>query len=313
MLTALHLACESAPDLPATMNLQIPALAWYPTGTGGWQRTFHPQGRGIPVRVDTDRGGLRFSFRTGPEEAQLRDLLIATFRNGRQVGALALAGHPALRTLRRHYRGMILLAGSPFETLVLAVLAQGRPAAAVRRVFPQLSAACGGLTPQRLSALPLPSLAQMLKPLGEVKASRLHATAAILTRRGATAFDRLMASSSPHALNYLLSLPGVGTHTAAVVMAIMNDVPDMVPIDQHLMRVAHRLGLTDHDGRLTRTESRRVAEDLLAYGPDLARVHPLLQQVAYDTCTADDPDCRRCFLAESCRHAAHTSATTRAS
>lgn len=309
MPTALHLACETTPDLAATMNLQIPALAWHPTGTGGWQRTFHPHGRAIPVRVEADRGGLRFSFRTDEEEAQLRDLLIATFRNGRQVGGMALAGHPALRTLRQHHKGMILLAGSPFETLVLAILAQGRPAAAVRKVIPQLTAACGGLTPQRLSALPLAQLAQLLRPLGAVKASRLHATAAILTRRGATTFDRLMAGSGAHALNYLLSLPGVGMHTATIVMAIMNDVPDTVPIDQHLMRVAHRLGLTDHDGRLTRTGSRRVAADLLAYGPDLARVHPLLQQVAYDTCTAGTPDCRRCFLADSCRYAALTAAT----
>ncbi|MEU0553415.1 hypothetical protein [Dactylosporangium sp. NPDC006015] len=306
MLTALRLECDTTPDLAATMKLQIPALAWYRTGVGEWQRTYHPNGRGVPVRVEADHGGLRFTFRTSAEEALLRDVLISTFRNGEQVGAMALAGHPALRTLRRHHQGMILLNGSPFETLVLAVLAQGRPAEAVRKVFPRLAAACGGLTPQRLSALPLPRLAQLVRPLGEVKASRLHATAAILTRRGATAFDRLIAGSGALALNYLLSLPGVGTHTAALVVTIINNVPDMVPIDQHLMRVAYRLGLTDHDGGLTKPGSRRVAADLLAYGPDLARVHPLLQQVAYDTCTAATPDCRRCFLAESCRHAART-------
>ncbi|MET7422410.1 hypothetical protein [Dactylosporangium sp. NPDC005555] len=306
MPTALSLACETKPDLAATMKLQIPALAWHTTGAGVWQRTFHPHGQGIPVRVEADRGGLQFTFRTSTEEELLRDLLTATFRNGEQVGAMALAGHPALRTLRRHHQDMILLAGSPFETLILAILAQGRPAATVRKVFPRLTAACGGLTPRRLSALPLPRLAQLVRPLGEVKAARLHATAAILTRRGATAFDRLIAGSGSHALKYLLSLPGVGTHTAAIVMTIINDAPGMVPIDQNLVRVAYRLGLTDHDGGLTKPGSRQVAADLLAYGPDLARVHPLLQQVAYDTCTAGTPDCRRCFLAESCRYAAHT-------
>lgn len=304
MLTALRLACETTPDLAATMQLQIPALAWHMTGADVWQRTFHLHGQGIRVQVEADRGGLQFSFRTSTEEL-LRDLLTATFRNGEQVGAMALAGHPALSALRRHHQGMILLAGSPFETLVLAILAQARPAEAVRKVFPRLAAECGGLTPRRLSALPLPRLTQLVRPLGAVKASRLHATAAILTRRGATAFDRLIGGSDSHALNNLLpSLPGVGTRTAAIVMAILNDVPGTVPIDQHLMRVAYRLGLTDHDGGLTKPGSRRVAADLLAYGPDVARVHPLLQQVAYDTCTVSTPDCRRCFLAESCRHAA---------
>ncbi|MEV4507635.1 hypothetical protein AB0K00_01580 [Dactylosporangium sp. NPDC049525] len=307
MRTALSLACETPPDLAATMQLQLPALAWSMAGAGVWQRTFHLHGQGIRVQVEADRGGLQFSFRTSTEEDLLRDLLTATFRNGDQVGAMALTGHPALRTLRRHHQGMILMAGSPFETLVLAVLAQTRPAEAVRKVFPRLAAECGGLTPRRLSALPLPRLTQLVRPLGAVKASRLHATAAILTRRGTTAFDRLIAGSDSQALNYLLpSLPGVGTHTAAIVMTIVNDVPDTMPIDLHLMRVAYRLGLTDHNGGLTKTGCRRVAADLLAYGPDLARVHPLIQQVAHDTCTADAPDCRRCFLAESCRHAART-------
>ncbi|MDG6101088.1 hypothetical protein Daura_00845 [Dactylosporangium aurantiacum] len=288
------------------MKLQIPALAWHLVGVGAWQRSFYPHGRGIPVRVEAGRGGLRFSFRTSAEEALLRDVVLATFRNGAQVGAMALSGHPALRALRRHHKGMLLLAGSPFETLVLAILAQGRPAATVRKVFAPLAAACGGLTPQRLSALPLPRLTELVRPLGEVKASRLHATAAILTRRGATAFDRLIASSNSSALSYLLSLPGVGIHTAAIVMTHINDVSDLVPVDQHLMRVAHRLGLTEHDGRLTKPGSRQVAADLLAYGPELARVHPLLQEVANDTCTASTPDCRRCFLAPSCRYAMDT-------
>ncbi|GAA3237415.1 endonuclease III domain-containing protein [Dactylosporangium siamense] len=307
MPTTLSLACENTPDLAATMQLQLPALAWQMIGAGAWQRTFHLHGQGIRVRVESDRGGLRFSFRTGPEEELLRNLLTATFRNGEQVGAMALAGHPALSALRRHHQGMILLAGSPFETLVLAVLAQTRPAAAVRKVFPRLAAECGGLTPQRLLALPLPRLTQLVRPLGAVKAARLHATAAILTRRGTTLFDQLIGGSDSGALNNLLtSLPGVGTHTAAVVMTIVNDAADTVPIDQHLMRVAYRLGLTDYDGGLTNPGCRRVAADLLAYGPDLARVHPLIQQVAYDTCTVSTPDCRRCFLAESCRHAART-------
>ncbi|WP_327007055.1 hypothetical protein OHA72_07120 [Dactylosporangium sp. NBC_01737] len=289
------------------MQLQIPALAWHTTGDGVWQRTFHLRGQGIRVRVEADPGGLQFSFRTGTEEELLRDLLTATFRNGAQVGAMALVGHPALRTLRRHHQGTILLAGPPFETLVLAVLAQARPVATVRQVFPRLAAECGGLTPRRLSALPLPRLAQLVRPLGVVKASRLHATASILSRRGVTIFDRLIADSDSQALNYLLpSLPGVGTHTAAIVMAIVNDDPDTVPVDQHLMRVAYRLGLTDHDGGYTKPGRRRVAADLLAYGPDLARVHPLIQQVAHDTCTVQTPDCRRCFLVESCRHAART-------
>src|SRR4051812_29650395 len=133
MLTALSLACETTPDLAATMQLQIPALAWHMTAAGGWQRTFYLHGQGIRVQVEADRGGLRFSFRTSTDEQLLRDLLPPTFRNGEQVGAMALAGHPALSTLRRHHENMILLPGSPFETLVLAILAQARPAEAVRK------------------------------------------------------------------------------------------------------------------------------------------------------------------------------------
>ncbi|MFG2044047.1 endonuclease III domain-containing protein [Dactylosporangium sp. NPDC048998] len=308
MPPALSIACESAPDLEATMQLQIPALAWHPAEEGGWQRIVHLHGRGIPVRVEADGGGLHFHYRAGAERGVLRALLTATFRNGAQVGGLTLDGHPALRALRRHHEGMILLSGSPFETLVLAILAQARPADAVRKVFPRLAAACGGITPQRLAALPLPRLAQLVSLVGEAKAARLHATAAILDRRGETAFDRLFGTSGSHALAFLMSLPGVATHTAAIVTTIINDVPDTMPIDQSLMRVAYRLGLTDHDGGLTKPGIRRVTADLLAYGPGLARAYPLLQQVALDTCTVGVPDCRRCFLADSCRHAADAKA-----
>ncbi|MEV8516224.1 hypothetical protein [Dactylosporangium sp. NPDC051484] len=300
----LIIACESTPDLEATMQRQIPALAWQAVEDGGWQRIVYRHGLGIPVRVEANGSELHFRFRAGAEQRALCALLTTTFRNGDQVGGLALDGHPALRALRRHHRGMILLSGSPFETLVLAILAQARPADAVRTVFSRLAAACGGITPQRVAALPLPRLAQLVRLVGEAKAARLHATAAILDRRGATAFDRMIGGPGPHALTFLMSLPGVATHTAAIVMAIINNVPETVPIDQNLMRVAFRLGLTDHDGRLTKPGIRRVAADLLAYGPDLARVHPLLQQVALDTCTAGVPDCRRCFLADSCRLAA---------
>lgn len=304
MLPAFSLACESAPDLAATMELQIPALARQVTEAGGWQRTFHLHGQAIPVRVDADPSGLQFYFQTTTEATQLRALLTATFRNGDQVGAMALDGHPAVSALRRHHRAMILLSGTPFETLVLAVLAQGFPAATVRTVFPRLAAACGGLTPRRLAAVRLPRLTQLIRPLGEVKASRLHATAAILARRGETTFDRLIAGAGSHALSRLQSLPGVGVHTAAIVMAVIDDIPGTVRVDQHLMRIAYRLGLTDYDGGLTKPGCRQVATDLLAYGPDLARAYPLFRQVARDTCTGGTPNCGCCFLAESCRYAA---------
>src|SRR3954471_13143237 len=83
--TTLSLACETTPDLAATMRLQIPALAWRRTGPGAWQRTYHLHAQGTAaVRVEADRGGLRFSFRTSADGELLRDLLTATFRNGEQ-------------------------------------------------------------------------------------------------------------------------------------------------------------------------------------------------------------------------------------
>jgi endonuclease III len=309
MLPALRLACKSVPDLEATMRLQLAGLAWNVAEEGGWQRTFHLHGRGILVRVDADLDGLRFYYQTAVEERPLHTRLTAMFRNGYQVGAMDLDGHPALRALRREHRGMVLLNGAPFEILVLALLAQGNANAAVRTAFPRLLAGCGALTPRRLAAVPLPRLAQLLTPISRIKAARLHATATIIARRGEAAFDLLVRRPGLQALTYLVSLPGVGTYTAAAVMTITSEAPHTVPADEHLMRIAYRLGLTDHDGNRTIPGSRQVAADLLAYGTCVARVYPLLRQVATDTCTVGDPSCEDCFLAEHCRHAAKTGVT----
>ena len=32
------------PDLAATMDIQIPALAWQPSGSGAWQRIYRTSG-----------------------------------------------------------------------------------------------------------------------------------------------------------------------------------------------------------------------------------------------------------------------------
>jgi 3-methyladenine DNA glycosylase/8-oxoguanine DNA glycosylase len=150
--TKVDLVFRRRPDLAASMEVQVPALAWQRTGTGGYARLLYPQGR--PVRVEVRVAGQALRFHLGPTDQVdwLRAALTVMFR--RQVGDLHLGRHPALLGLRAHYRGVVVMRTvDPFEALVLTVLAQNRSARAVREVYRDLVAAAGGTGPARFASL----------------------------------------------------------------------------------------------------------------------------------------------------------------
>ncbi len=79
--------------------------------------------------------------------------------------------------------------------------------------------------------------------LSNVKAPRILAILrAIEEREGDLDLSFLRRMSDAEARDYLMSLPGVGPKTAAVVLAFSLDRPAF-PVDTHVHRVAGRLGL----------------------------------------------------------------------
>ena len=93
----------------------------------------------------------------------------------------------------------------------------------------------------------------------------------------------------------LQTLGGVGQKTANVVM-IEYTGANLMAVDTHVFRVAHRLGLSD-DKTAIKTEATLVKK----FKNDLHALHQGMVLFGRYICTAKNPKCEECFLTEFCR------------
>lgn len=99
----------------------------------------------------------------------------------------------------------------------------------------------------------------------------------------------------PSTMGELTALPGVGRKTANVILGHWFGVPGVV-VDTHVLRLARRLGLTEHDDPV------RVERDLMAIWPrrDWAPTTMRLIYHGRAVCVARRPRCEICVLADIC-------------
>jgi endonuclease-3 len=94
----------------------------------------------------------------------------------------------------------------------------------------------------------------------------------------------------------LVTLAGVGQKTAHVVM-IEYTGANLMAVDTHVFRVAHRLGLSDDDTAL-KTEATLVKK----FKTDLHALHQGMVLFGRYICTAQNPKCDTdCFLEAFCK------------
>ncbi len=103
----------------------------------------------------------------------------------------------------------------------------------------------------------------------------------------------------PADLDQLTRLPGVGRKTANVIQAVIFHKAAM-PVDTHVFRVSHRLGLVSD--RCTTPLS--VEKELTRHIPHehVALAHHWLLLHGRYTCTARAPHCADCGLQMLCKH-----------
>ena len=101
----------------------------------------------------------------------------------------------------------------------------------------------------------------------------------------------------PSGFDNLLRLPGVGRKTANVMQAVAFGQSAM-PVDTHVYRVSHRLGLVPR----TSDTPLKVERELTLHIPaaDLARAHHWLLLHGRYVCTSRKPHCDKCGLADVC-------------
>ena len=101
----------------------------------------------------------------------------------------------------------------------------------------------------------------------------------------------------PNDFDALLRLPGVGRKTANVMQAVAFGHSAM-PVDTHVYRVSHRLGLVPS----TADTPLKVEKMLVKHIPaeDLARAHHWLLLHGRYVCTSRKPHCDKCELSNIC-------------
>lgn len=104
----------------------------------------------------------------------------------------------------------------------------------------------------------------------------------------------------PCNIDDLTKLPGVGRKTANVVLAFAFEQAAM-PVDTHVFRVSHRLGLVPD----TAKTPEAVEKELVKNFPEeyISRAHHWLLLHGRYVCTARKPHCEECALATMCEKA----------
>ncbi len=100
----------------------------------------------------------------------------------------------------------------------------------------------------------------------------------------------------PDTMNDLTELSGVGRKTANVVLQHAHDVVEGIVVDTHVQRISRRLGLTEEE----RPEA--IEQDLLDFVPEeyWQQFTHLFIDHGRAVCTARNPDCGECVLADIC-------------
>jgi len=93
----------------------------------------------------------------------------------------------------------------------------------------------------------------------------------------------------------LVKLAGVGQKTANVVM-IEYTGANLMAVDTHVFRVAHRLGLSD-----ATTAVKTEADLTKKFKTDLHLLHQAMVLFGRYRCKALKPECEGCFLKEYCK------------
>ncbi len=102
-------------------------------------------------------------------------------------------------------------------------------------------------------------------------------------------------SEIPLVRDELVKLAGVGQKTANVVM-IEYTGANLMAVDTHVFRVAHRLGLSD-----AKTAVKCEEELSRKFKTDLHLLHQAMVLFGRYKCKALKPECDGCFMAEHCK------------
>ena len=177
--------------------------------------------------------------------------------------------------------------GSDWQLLVAVILSAQCTEKRVNQVTPKLFERAS--SPQDFVDIPLEELEKLIYSCGfyHNKAKNIKLAARDVVEK--------FGGAVPGTIDELVTLAGVGRKTANVVFAV-GFKGQAMPVDTHVFRLAHRLGLSD--GKTPEA----VEKDLRAVIPEkyYTRAHHLLIFHGRYTCKSRRPECNKCMVKEYC-------------
>ncbi len=151
-----------------------------------------------------------------------------------------------------------------------------------------------------VEAAPLPALVEAIRPggLAPQKAPRIQAALrTIREERGDHRLDFLAEMAPLEARDWLTRIGGVGKKTASVLLLFCFRTP-LMPVDRHVERVSHRIGLIPTKATADQAHDLYLA---LLEPDQMYEAHVNLIRHGRVICHARRPECGRCPVAPRCR------------
>lgn len=185
----------------------------------------------------------------------------------------------------------------PVSQLVATILSQATTDIQTARSFEALRARFP--TWEQVRDAPVTEIAKEIRASGlsKQKAPRIKAALRFITReRGKIELRFLKSLPDEEAYRWLLSINGVGSKTASIVLLFAFERP-FFPVDTHIHRITRRLGWVPTNASADKAHS--ILEPLI---PKKAhyRLHVNLIRFGREICIALSPRCEVCPLADMC-------------
>lgn len=201
-----------------------------------------------------------------------------------------------LKALKKNYPRPVcaLTHSSPLELLVATILSAQCTDERVNKVTPALF--------QRYKNAKDYAASDPLKLEALVKSTGFYRNKAKSIRGMAKLLTEKFRDVVPQTMEELLELPGVARKTANVVLGTAFGIAKGVVVDTHVMRLSHRLGLTN------KPTPEKIERDLMNIVPQPDWIwfsHALITH-GRRVCQARRPDCPNCPIRELCPYPAKT-------
>jgi len=183
------------------------------------------------------------------------------------------------------------------DELVSCILSQNTTDANRDRAFDALKARYA--TWQDVVDAPEDELIDVIRPAGLANSKGPNIQAALRViheRAGAYNIDMLTGMEPQEAIDWLLSLPGVGRKTASIVLCFGYGMPAF-PVDTHVLRVGARIGFLPEK---ISADNAHVVMEAIVPPPEYYPFHLQLIYHGRRVCRARGPLCSQCPVTAHC-------------